>query len=439
MLAALLLAPIVAVLPFRDTNGGAPDVGEAVRALIAGELREAGLELAPPDALERALDAAHADGRAEIDARTAAEVLRTLGASWLVTGAFSAHGEKASLWARFFSAAGNRRGRPAGTASATVRPTEWLSAVHAIDLDLVRVMGLHDDRAARLGALVPGRLRSLVPVELFGRAERERDDEARRGLLQRALDEDPTFEAAARALEAVEKRLPRRDPFALGEQERAALDALERWRKKLRDEHDVSKLTAEALQRFAELQKQRRYRLLIAEASAAVALPPPPVPELSEQLPESAQYLIVAAWDELNDDDSVLREGHKFLGRFSLSNGFPIVRQLVDQAIERKNARAAGVKRAADAIARLAPSEREDRCRLARIYDEASQLRDARAAYEACLKRPGAHGDDEMKLLWVDYHLGDFQAVAQLLERLRTTSPARFMKVSRLVDELPVD
>src|SRR6478609_3086581 len=208
MLAALALAPIVAVLPFRDVDGGGAEVGEATRALIAGELATAGLQVVPHDAVEAALQVQKLDPlREELSARAAAGLLKALNATALVSGAYAVEKDRVSLWARFFGPS-----KLAGTGSARGRSSEYLSLVHAIDLEMVRVLAIHDATWGKLVLARPGRLRSLEAVVLYGRSEREHDDEARRALLQRALDADPTFEAAVRALDGVEKRLPQHDP-----------------------------------------------------------------------------------------------------------------------------------------------------------------------------------------------------------------------------------
>src|SRR4051812_39353263 len=105
MLAAWALAPIVAVLPFRDVAGGPADVGEATRALIAGELQTAGVKVVPRATVDEAVRKVGEDPR---------RLLKEVGATTLVTGAFAVETERMSLWARFYSPA-----KLAGTATAT--------------------------------------------------------------------------------------------------------------------------------------------------------------------------------------------------------------------------------------------------------------------------------------------------------------------------------
>ena len=433
----LACVPLVAVLPFRDASGGSHGaVGEATAALIADELAQAGVAVVPRETLAAALEAQKLDPlHTEPSAQAAARLEKALGASALVSGAFDARSDRLAIWTRALG----KRGAVTATATASGRPEEVLSTVHAADLELSRALALEPAALKQLKAQPRARLTTLPALELYGHALGEHEAEARRDLLQRALDADPTFEPASRLLEATERRLPLADAEAAAFVERAAADALTRWKQRLAAESDAAKLTGETLERFAELQKQHRWHTLIAEATAVMTDPPPPVPQLSEQLPESAHYLIVSAWDQLNDDDAVLREGHRFLARHPLSNGYPVVRQLVDQALERKRARKDGVAQAANAIAALPPADRDDPCKLGPIYDDASQLLEARKAYEACLQRPGAHDDALVKLLWVDFHLGDFTQVSLLIDRVRKQAPLKFPTVARIVDELPAD
>jgi hypothetical protein len=338
------------------------------------------------------------------------------------------------LWARFYRA----NGKLDGTATAEGRPEELLQLAGRIESRLLRRLKLPRQVIAQLTYRVRPRLRSVRAVERFG-AALQMSGEARLHLLELALDDDPTFVYAAHALDALDRKLPPRDPEERGWEERATKDALVRWRAEVAASHDPARLAGDCLARFGKLQKGRRFRQLVAEARAVMAAPPPPVPSLSEQLPESAEYLIVASYDELNDDDALLREGQRYLARYPLSNGFVVVRQLVDGAIARQKARDAGGPHAAQAIARLSPAERADPCRVANLYFDDHQLTDARERFAACLADGRSHPDALVRLAWTEYRLGHFAEVVRLLERIRTQAPTRYRQVMQLADELPVD
>src|SRR3954454_778099 len=107
----LLLAPLVAVLPFRDVSGGgAGGVGEAVRAASVAELTAAGVATVPRDELERAFDVVGGEiEHQELDASpSVAKLARITNASVVLAGAYDVRGEQVKLWARFYQ---GKRGR----------------------------------------------------------------------------------------------------------------------------------------------------------------------------------------------------------------------------------------------------------------------------------------------------------------------------------------
>ncbi len=413
MWAVLALAQVVAVLPFQDaaapthnkTAQVVSPLAEGLRAVIAADL-------------------------AAVPGLTVGD----RGARLRVTGAYQRTATELKLWARFYRS----NGKLNGTATVLGPPDELLELAGRIESRILRRLKMPRETIAQLTYRVRPRLRSVRAVERFG-AALQATGEARQHLLELALDDDPTFVYAARALDALDRKLPPRDPEELGWEERASADALVRWRAEVAASHDPARLAGDCLARFAKLQKERRFRLLVAEARAVMAAPPPPVPSLSEQLPESAEYLIVASYDQLNEDDALLREGQKYLARYPLSNGFVVVRQLVDGAIARQKERDAGKAQVAKALARLSPAERADSCRLANLYFDEHQLADARGRFQACLADGRPHPDALVRLVWTEYRLGHFAEVVRLLERIRVQAPARYRQVMQLTDELPVD
>jgi hypothetical protein len=396
----LLLAPLVAVLPFRDVSGGGPGgVGEAVRAAAVAELQAAGVSTVPRDELERAFDVVGGElDHQELDASpSVAKLARMTNAQVVLAGGYDVRGEQVKLWARLYQ---GKKGRLISTTTVSGQGAEFLQLVHGLDLELVR--------AAHADVPLPGKplIRSLRAVELFGQAELAHREEQRRDLLQRAIDEDPTFELAVRALENMPP-----DPERVAEQ---------------------------LLSRFGELDRQRKWRTLAQECTQVVAHPPPPVADLSEQVADVAQVLLVSAYDHLHEDDAVVREGQKFLAAHAASKSAGAVKVLVDQAIERRRARLAGVSEAAEALAKLSADEKRNPCRLGLLYEEANQLDKARDAYAGCvaLKRPAEY---LAHLIWIEFRLGHFAAVPPLLEKLRAVAPALYPQVAKVTDELPAD
>jgi hypothetical protein len=396
----LWLAPLVAVLPFRDVSGGgAGGVGEAVRAAAVAELQSAGVSTVPRDELERAFDLVGGElDHQELDASpSVAKLARLTNAQVVLAGGYDVRGDQVKLWARFYQ---GKKGRLLSTTTVSGQGAEFLQLVHGLDLELLR--------AAHVEATPPAKplVRSLRAVELFGQAELAHRDEQRRDLLQRAIDEDPTFELAVRALE----KMPP-DPERVAEQ---------------------------LLSRFGELDRQRKWRTLAQECAQVVAHPPPPVADLSEQVADVAQVLLVSAYDHLHDDEAVVREGQKFLAAHAGGKSAGAVKVLVDLAVERRRARVTGVAQAAAALAKLSTDEKRDPCRLGLLYEDANQLKQAREAFSGCvaLKRPGEY---LAHLIWVEFRLGNFAAVPPLLEKLRVVAPALYPQVAKVADELPAD
>ncbi len=451
---ALWLAPAVAVLPLRDVDGDVKTGGlaAAMRQVIAADLAELrGTRVIDRAAIDRALSAAKIDARAnDPDPEAIKRLARALDlgipkvrkrrapsveSGFVVTGAFQRGESRLKLWARFMSA----DGKITRTATTSGPGSDLLLMLNTVEAELLRAVGAPRQTVAGAAYRIRPRLRSLRSMELYGDSLIEPDDEKRRHLLQLALDADPTLRYAARDLESLEGRLPSRDPGAAGAIAQAVREASERLKERVRSEKDPARITEHYVLRFAELQRQRRYRTLIAEATAIVQNPPPAVPDLAEQLPETAQYLMVAAYDQLNDDDSVVREGQRFMASYALSDGFVGVRQLVDAALTRKQQRDEGRAKAAAALDKLAPGERNNPCRVAEVFDDHHQLAEARQAFERCLDTPGKHDPQVVQLIWVCYHQADFRAVSRLLEKLQKEFPGRYRQVMHLADELPVD
>lgn len=356
------------------------------------------------------------------------------GARLRISGSYRRSATELALTARIF----RKSGRLAATVTASGAPEELLLLASRVESRVLRLLGAPRAAIEQVTYREHPHLRTVRVVERFGAALQAQDLEVRQHLLEQALDDDPTFVYASRALDALARALPPRDPIEHAFQTRAEKQALARWRAQLVAVKDPARLAGEQLSRFLSLQKERRFRQLLAEAKAVLALEPPAVPSLSEQLPESAEYLMVAAYDQLNDDDSLLREGQRYLARYPASNGFVVVRQLVDGAIARQKEREAGRATLAAALAKLGPSERADPCRVAALDFDHHQLAEAEASYRACLVRRTLP-DALVRLTWTEYRLGHFSEVVHLLERIRQQAPERYRQVMQLVDALPVD
>lgn len=414
----LALAPIIALLPFTDaghTEQSRAWAQAAVRALVADELIAAQLAPIPAE-----------PGRPqEADPARATRIAKELKADWVLMGAFDVTRDSFKLWTQLYAP----KGKMLATGSAVVSALELPEGVHQTVVALLRSMTPPPLNLIELTQEKRPPLRSARAGELFGEALVASSDEEKRRLLQLALGEDPTFGAVNRALEELDAHRADAAQKQLESEAAARLKALKA------KEKDPTRLAELLLERFGELHHKKQHRQLIAEAQAV--LHDPPGRARGVPLAETAQLLVVASWDALADDDSVVREGHKFLARHPLSDSVPQVQLLIDQAIEHKQRRLSGARRANDRIARLKPAERGDPCRRAEILEDEEQLGEARAAWQECIKAGEKPPTRLVHLLLVDLRLADYPAAAKILKRLEQTAPAEYKAVLPLAKGLP--
>ena len=414
----LPLAPIIALLPFTDAGHNEQSrawAQAAVRSLVADELVDAQLAPIPSQ-----------PGKPqETEPAKAARIARELKADWVVMGAFDVNAEKFKLWAQLYSP----KGKMVATGSAVVSAVELPDGVHQAVLGLLRSMTPPPLNLIELTMEKRPPLRSARAGELFGEALVSTNDEEKRRLLQMAMSEDPTFGAVMRALEELDAHR------ADAAQSQLLADAAARLKELKAKEKDPTKLAEQLLERFGELHHKKQHRQLIAETLAVLRDPPPRARGVP--LAETAQLLQVVSWDALADDDSVVREGHKFLARHPLSDSVPQVQLLIDQAIEHKQRRLSGARRAADRIAKLKTADRGDPCRRAEIFEDEEQLGEARSAWQDCVKRGEKPPTRLVHLLLVDLRLADYSAASKILKRLEKTAPAEYKAVLPLAKGLP--
>jgi hypothetical protein len=416
----LALAPIVALLPFVDAGRGdepRPGPQAAVHALISAELFEG--ELVVTDAKPPLAN--------EPDPTAAVRIAKALKADYVVMGAFDLNHDGVKLWARLF----NPKGKMLTTASASLPAVELPQAAHLAAAGLARAITPPPPSLTGFAALTRPPLRSALAAKLLGEALIAPVDEDRRRLLQEALREDPTFGAVNHELELLDARRADANQKQLND------DAAARWKVFKKQEKDPAKLADALLQRWGELQHDRKYRHLIASASAVLADPPRPGRTPGPPLLETAQLLVVASWDGLADDDAVVREGHKFLARHPLSDAIPQVQLIIDQATEHKRRRADGADRAVSRLAHLKAKDRGDPCRRAEILEDEEQLSEARLAWEACVKNSENPPTRLVHLLLVQVRLGDYKAANELLEKIKKSAPAQYKIVLPLAKDLP--
>jgi hypothetical protein len=134
--------------------------------------------------------------------------------------------------------------------------------------------------------------------------------------------------------------------------------------------------------------QQGRWRALIAVSRPLVA-DPPKVPNMTMPVDQMAQENIIRGYEQLHDDDGVLREGETYLAKYPASMTIGVVRMWMNNAINHKHAVTDGVQGAAAALAKLPPAERDDPCKRAQVYADNEQKKDAKRSWIACDAKGG--------------------------------------------------
>lgn len=177
-------------------------------------------------------------------------------------------------------------------------------------------------------------------------------------------------------------------------------------------------------QLFTSLFNSQRYRLLNAEARAAVAHSGP-LPSSAMQVPEEQQagYWLVQSESYLKHDDDVLRDGEIFLKRFPGSLYFSSVDSLVHQTIARKHNADSGKRQLDDWMAKYGAQNQTDYCYLGAVYKGFYQYRDAQRLLRGCLSQSPKSRTDVMKELLVsDIECADWKTLREDLRALEKES-----------------
>jgi hypothetical protein len=201
------------------------------------------------------------------------------------------------------------------------------------------------------------------------------------------LNEDPQFTYASRDLDALEQRMKQYAAVSRNAQTRATAELL----KQLSSTKDPMQRYSQYGMLSGQLMTQGRWKTLVAVSRAFAADPPQlPAAYASTIKPEEqAQMNIVKGYEQLHDDDGVLREGEKFMAKYPASMMTQIIRMEMNNAINHKHAVEDGRREAPIEIAKLPPNERNNPCKRAPIYNDKAQLADAKREYLACDKAGG--------------------------------------------------
>ena len=337
ILALLLLAPTVAVMPFADLSSSGGTVGDAIRETVTSDLKElSGLRVIERARIDQVLaEQKLQETRADLDPASSARVGKLLGASLICTGAYQKVAQNVRLTARFVRV---ESGEIIGSAKVDGKVADFLSLQDRITGELLKSAGLGSSGEAIARRARP-KLKSARTMELYGDAVITDDVEKKKKLLQQTLDEDPQFSYAAHDLDALEKRLQTYDASAVRESD--ALIA--KLKREIAVEKNSDELNMKYNQILGRLLSQRRWRRLLGECAAIRrSPPPPPIHDGVPKMVEMCGFEELLAHHELRDFEDVLRDGEKFVARYPTSIWFERARNLMESAMREQRDRDRG-------------------------------------------------------------------------------------------------
>ncbi|HEX8950718.1 MAG TPA: hypothetical protein VF945_02680 [Polyangia bacterium] len=429
MIGTLMLVTTVAVMPFKDLSGGKGQVGEAIRETVTSDLKDVGLKVVERGNIDKII--AEQNLQAHKNDLGMAESIRVgtlLGATMIVAGAYQKAASQVRVTARFVDVA---TGEIKGSAKVDGSTADFLSLQDKVCAELVKSAGLGHAEVQHFAKRVRPKVKSFKAIELYGDAVTQTDDKKRLELLKLSLNEDPQFVYASRDLDALEKRMKQYVAVSQNAQRGATAELL----RKLASEKDPMQRYTQYGMLTGQLMTQGRWRTLIA-VSRAFAADPPKLPMQSPISPaEQAQSNIVKGYDQLHDDDGVLREGEKFLAKYPASMFVTLIRAEMNNAINHKHAVEDGKQEAAEAIAKLPPGERGDPCKTAPIYNEKHQLAEAKRDYIACDQRGGPPywkpGNMALILARLALDTNDVALMKSSLARLEREDPKMYRQIGQ--------
>jgi TolB-like protein len=436
MIAALLLIPTVAVMPFKDLSGGKGQVGEAIRETVTSDLKElGGLKVVERGNIDKVI--AEQNLQAKKNDLGMAESIRVgtlLGASMIVAGSYQKASSQVRLIARFVDVA---TGEVKGSAKVDGSTNEFLSLQDKITTQLLKSAGLEPQKVQHFAARVRPKVKSFKAIELYGDAVVQTDEKKKVELLKLALSEDPQFSYASHDLDALEQRMKQYSSISDAAQRQATAELAQ----KLKTEKDPMMVPAYYMQLMGQLMMQHRLHKLIAVCRAIIATPPPNA-NWNVNLPEQAQYNLARAYEMLHDDDGFLREGEKFLAKYPASMMVGTIQMLMNNAITHKHEIEEGKRGAADEIARLGAAQ-GDPCKRAPIYNSHHQLADAKREYLACDAAGGpphwGPGTMAVILARIALDTNDRELMHKAMTRLSQEDPAKYRQLQFWEKSLPAE
>jgi TolB-like protein/tetratricopeptide (TPR) repeat protein len=428
-------------MPFRDLSGGKGSIGEAIRETVTTDLKDVGgLRVIERANLDKVLAEQNLQSKKDnLDPLSSVKIGKLLGATLIVAGAYQKAASSVRLTARFVSV---ETGEIVGTAKVDGPQADFLTLQDKVTTQLLKSAGIEQKHVQVFAARRRPKVKSLHTIELYGDAVVETDDTKKKALLEEAVKIDPGFVYASRDLDALEKRMRGYAAIAQVAQTAKMKAELAKIETQLKTETDPMKIYMYYTQLFAQLMINGRYRTLIVVCQKVVAHPPPTPPQMAMagSLDEQAQMWLVRSYEQLKDDDDMLREGEKFMQKYPTSAQFNVMQMLLNAAIDRKRAHEEGVQKARDEIARLPPQQQNDPCRLGTVYKSQHQNPEALKAFEACQQRGG---DPRLPwlaafdLVWVNYEMGRTTEARKWITFLRDNFPEQYRNVRHLETMMP--
>jgi TolB-like protein len=429
--------PTVAVMPFKDLSGGKGNVGEAIRETVTSDLKDvSGLRVIERGRIDQILAEQNLQAnKADLDATSTVKVGKLLGASLIVTGAYQRAASQVRLTARFVKV---ETGEIVGTAKVDGSSGDFLHLQDKITASLLKSAGMAQKQVERFATRKRPKLKSFRPIELYGDAVVETDDSKKKQLLVAALNEDPSFVYATRDLDALEQRLKQYDAAAKAEQDRA----IRELQQTIGSEKDPMQSFMKISQLFGTLSMQRRWRTIKIMARQIAKNPPPSPKTIPYSTAEFAEYNLLVAEQSMREDDALLHDGEKFLAQHPASSFAPSVRMWLEQAIDHKRRVFDGQQEVAEELDKQSAHERADPCRVATVYRDTEQLREARRLFEVCLARGHsfwAPADIDFALAQISAQMNDYGAARRYMTQMEKADPKKFRDFKGVMMGWPTD
>jgi TolB-like protein len=433
VIAALLLIPTVAVMPFKDLSGGKGSVGEAIRETVTSDLKEvSGLKVVERGNIDKIISEQNLQAKKnDLGMAESIRVGTLLGATLIVAGSYQKQASQVRLIARFVDVA---TGEVKGSAKVDGATSEFLSLQDKITSRLLQSAGMEPQKVQKFAARPRPKVKSFKAIELYGDAVTESDDKKKAELLKLSLNEDPQFSYAARDLDALEQRIKQYSAVA----NEAGLAADRDIKQKIAGEKDPQKQLMLYQQLMSNYMMQKRWRHVMATARAMIALPP--------STPNYDSY-VGSAWDTLisghaiyHEWDDALREGEKFMAKYPGSTLFEMVKMRVNVAIEEKKQIAEGLQKAEHELAGVT-----DPCKRGQIF--ASNKNPQKGLVE--LRRCLAAGPDNHAPMPAGFYTfqaavacrdsGDFPGMLKYMDQLAPLNQEWYRSLKLSLPAIPVE